>query len=165
MLCTLLLKGSQSFQLAPVSTSDPSDGQPSLLSPQLPRNGKQKQRDATATTHPPTPGTHTGPQGPHIPTIPRCSSPIPPLPSSSASHGAPWHRGALSAAHTPQPGQGLALWLGAARGRDPVEPRWGHRGCGEGTGAVGAGARGWGSARLGGATAPLPCKPLPAPAH
>lgn len=54
-------------------------------------------------------------------------------------------------------------------GQPEARTLWSHDG---GTGDAGKaqgpwvqGARGWGSTRLGGPTAPLPCKPLPAPAH
>lgn len=122
-----------------------------------------------AHTHPPRP-CHRLPlwsSGTPHPNHSRCSSPIPLLPSSSASHGAPWHRGALSAAHAPQPGQGLALWLRAARGQNPVEPWRGTGGAGKAQGpwvrgtrpVAGAGAaQGWGVQQL---PCPAnPCQPL-----
>lgn len=127
-----------------------------------------------AHTHPPRP-CHRLPlwsSGTPHPNHSRCSSPIPLLPSSSASHGAPWHRGALSAAHAPQPGQGLALWLRAARGQNPVKPWRGTGGAGKAQGPwvrgtrpmAGAGAaQGWGVQQL---PCPAnPCQPLHAHTH
>lgn len=127
-----------------------------------------------AHTHPPRP-CHRLPlwsSGTPHPNHSRCSSPIPLLPSSSASHGAPWHRGALSAAHAPQPGQGLALWLRVARGQNSVEPWRGTGGAGKAQGpwvrgtrpVAGAGAaQGWGVQQL---PCPAnPCQPLHAHTH
>lgn len=172
MPCTLPPKASQGFQLAPVSTSEPSDGQPCLLSPQLPRNGKRKQSNATATAHPPPPAVSQGRALP--PTLrDRTSQSLPSLtgaalpshPSRSpVPHTVPRGTQGLSVLPTlPSPGRAwhcgsgqteAGPWGAVARARE-MQGRHRGRGCG--------GPRGWGSASWGvqQLSCPAnPCQPL-----